>query len=196
MLELAQVLEHLGFKGGIGTSSRVLPTEKGGYTVGVLVQTNFGGILTINGAPIGEDLNNFYMANDVPYVVDGSCMIIIATDAPLSARNLKRLAKRSFLAFGKVGSFSSNGSGDYSIAFSTNPKLRIPYNSKEIERTIVTVPNDYMSPLFLAVFEATEEAIYNSLFMAEDITGQKGRVMKAIPIKETLKLLEKHKVRQ
>lgn len=186
----------LGFKGGIGTSSRILPKKKGGYTVGVLVQTNFGGILTINGAPIGEDLNNFYMANDVPYVVDGSCMIIIATDAPLSARNLKRLAKRSFLAFGKVGSFSSNGSGDYSIAFSTNTKLRIPYSSKGIERTIVTVPNDYMSPLFLAVVEATEEAIYNSLFMAEDITGQKGRVMKAIPIKETLKLLKKHKVRQ
>ena len=186
----------LGFKGGIGTSSRILPKKKGGYTVGVLVQTNFGGILTINGAPIGEDLNNFYMANDVPYVVDGSCMIVIATDAPLSARNLKRLAKRSFLAFGKVGSFSSNGSGDYSIAFSTHQKLRIPYNSKKTERTIVTVSNDYMSPLFLAVVEATEEAIYNSLFMAEDIIGQKGRVMKAIPIKETLKLLSKHKVRQ
>ncbi len=91
----------LGFKGGIGTSSRVLPKEKGGYTIGVLVQTNFGGILTINGAPVGEELNNFYMAEDVPYVVDGSCMIIIATDAPLSPRNLKRLAKRSFLAFGK-----------------------------------------------------------------------------------------------
>lgn len=184
----------LGFKGGIGTSSRVLPKKKGGYTVGVLVQTNFGGILTINGAPIGEDLNNFYMANDVPYVVDGSCMIVIATDAPLSARNLKRLAKRSFLAFGRVGSFSSNGSGDYSIAFSTNPKLRIPYHSKKREREIIDLPNDYMSPLFLAVVEATEEAIYNSLFMAKDIIGQKGRVMKAIPIKETLKLLKKHRV--
>ncbi|HET8854404.1 MAG TPA: P1 family peptidase, partial [Salinimicrobium sp.] len=103
----------LGFKGGIGTSSRVLPEERGGYTVGVLVQTNFGGILTINGAPVGEELDNYYMSGDVSYTVDGSCMIIIATDAPLSPRNLERLATRSFLAMGNVGAFSSNGSGDY-----------------------------------------------------------------------------------
>lgn len=186
----------LGFKGGIGTSSRVLPKEKGGYTVGVLVQTNFGGILTINGAPVGKELNNFYMAEDVPYVVDGSCMIIIATDAPLSARNLERLAKRSFLAFGKVGSFSSNGSGDYSIAFSTHPDLRIAYDSIEKERKILDVPNDEMSPLFLAVVEASEEAIYNSLFMATDMTGQKGRTMKALPIEETLKIMDKYKARE
>ena len=186
----------LGFKGGIGTSSRVLPKDKGGYTVGVLVQTNFGGILTINGAPIGEELNNYYMAEDVPYVVDGSCMIIIATDAPLSARNLERLAKRSFLAFGKVGSFSSNGSGDYSIAFSTHPELRIPHDSKEKERKILDVPNDEMSPLFLAVVEASEEAIYNSLFMATDMTGQKGRMMKALPIEETLKIMDKYRARE
>ncbi|MGC1633094.1 MAG: P1 family peptidase [Gelidibacter sp.] len=186
----------LGFKGGIGTSSRVLPKDKGGYTVGVLVQTNFGGILTINGAPVGKELNNFYMAEDVPYVVDGSCMIIIATDAPLSARNLERLAKRSFLAFGKVGSFSSNGSGDYSIAFSTHPDLRIPHDSKEMERKIVDVPNDEMSPLFLAVVEASEEAIYNSLFMAKDMTGQKGRTMKALPIAETLKIMDKYNARE
>lgn len=186
----------LGFKGGIGTSSRVLPNNKGGYTVGVLVQTNFGGILTINGAPVGEALNNYYMAEDIPYVVDGSCMIIIATDAPLSARNLERLAKRSFLAFGKVGSFSSNGSGDYSIAFSTHPELRIPHNSKEKERKILDVSNDDMSPLFLAVVEASEEAIYNSLFMAKDMTGQKGRTMKALPIEETLKIMDKYKARE
>lgn len=186
----------LGFKGGIGTSSRVLPKEKGGYTVGVLVQTNFGGILTINGAPVGKELNNFYMAEDIPYVVDGSCMIIIATDAPLSARNLKRLARRSFLAFGRVGSFSSNGSGDYSIAFSTHPSLRIPYDSNEQVRTIPDVPNNEMSPLFLAVVEASEEAIYNSLFMATDMEGQKGRIMKALPIDETLKILDKHKARK
>ena len=186
----------LGFKGGIGTSSRVLPKEKGGYTIGVLVQTNFGGILTINGAPVGEELNNFYMAEDIPYVVDGSCMIVIATDAPLSVRNLKRLAKRSFLAFGKVGSFSSNGSGDYSIAFSTHKKLRIPYNSAEKEKIIIDVPNDYMSPLFLAVVEATEEAIYNSLFMATDMKGQKGRTMKALPINKTLKIMDKYKARK
>lgn len=186
----------LGFKGGIGTSSRVLPKERGGYIVGVLVQTNFGGILTINGAPVGEELNNFYMAKDVPYVVDGSCMIIIATDAPLSARNLKRLAKRSFLAFGRVGSFSSNGSGDYSIAFSTHTELRIPYNSEEIEKTVPEVSNDQMSPLFLAVVEATEEAIYNSLFMATDMKGQKGRVVKALPIENILKIMDKYKARK
>ena len=186
----------LGFKGGIGTSSRVLPKNKGGYTVGVLVQTNFGGILTINGAPVGKELNNFYMAKDVPYVVDGSCMIIIATDAPLSARNLKRLAKRSFLALGKVGSFSSNGSGDYSIAFSTHPSLRIAYRSNKREQTIPQLRNDEMSPLFLAVVEATEEAIYNSLFMAEDMVGQKGRVVKALPVDKTLKILDKYKARK
>jgi len=185
----------LGFKGGIGTSSRVLPINKGGYTVGVLVQTNFGGILTINGAPVGEELNNYYMADDVPYVVDGSCMIIIATDAPLSTRNLERLAKRSYLAFGKVGSFSSNGSGDYTIAFSTHPDLRIPYRTSEKEISVPQLRNDEMSPLFLATVEATEEAIYNSLFMATTMVGQKGRTMKALPIKETLKILDKYKAR-
>ncbi len=185
----------LGFKGGIGTASRVLPADKGGYTVGVLVQTNFGGILTINGAPVGRELHNFYMAEDVPYVVDGSCMIVIATDAPLSARNLQRLAKRSFLAFGRVGSFSSNGSGDYSIAFSTNPQVRIPYAPTEREQNVPQVYNDFMSLLFLAVVEATEEAIYNSLFMAADMKGQKGRTVKALPIAETLKILDKYRAR-
>lgn len=186
----------LGFKGGIGTSSRVLPKSKGGYTVGVLVQTNFGGILRINGAPVGKELNNYYMANEVPYQVDGSCMIIIATDAPLSSRNLQRLARRSFLAFGAVGSFSSNGSGDYSIAFSTHKDVRIPHEPEAIETNSPEVLNDFMSPLFLAVFEATEEAIYNSMFMAEDIVGQNGRQMKALPIKETLEILDKYKARE
>jgi D-aminopeptidase len=185
----------LGFKGGIGTSSRVLPKDKGGYTVGVLVQTNFGGILTINGAPVGEELNNFYMAEDVPYVVDGSCMIIIATDAPLSARNLERLAKRTYLAFGKVGSFSSNGSGDYSIAFSTHPDLRIPYATEAKEVIIPQLRNDEMSPLFLAAVEATEEAIYNSLFMATSMRGQNGRSTPALPIKQTLEILDKYNAR-
>jgi len=186
----------LGFKGGIGTSSRVLPKDKGAYTVGVLVQTNFGGILTINGAPVGEEFDNHYMAGDVPYKVDGSCMIVIATDAPLSPRNLKRLARRSYLAFGRVGAFSSNGSGDYSIAFSTHPDLRVAYNSKQTEVKIPDLRNDEMSPLFLAVVEATEEAIYNSLFMAETMTGYRGRTMKALPIKETLKILDKYKARE
>lgn len=184
----------LGFKGGIGTSSRVLPKDKGGYTVGVLVQTNFGGILTINGAPVGQELENYYMSGQTDYDVDGSAMIIIATDAPLSSRNLKRLAKRSFLGFGRVGSFSSNGSGDYSIAFSTNPEVRIPYKSKSLTQKAPRVFNDDMSPLFLAVLEATEEAIYNSLFMASDMTGFKGREEKALPIEETLGILKKYGV--
>ena len=187
--------ECLGFKGGIGTASRRLPTSKGGYTIGVLVQTNFGGVLDINGAPVGRELNNFYMRDPSnQYKADGSCMIIIATDAPLSARNLKRLAKRTYLAFGSVGSFSSNGSGDYTIAFSTHEGLRIPYDSKEIALASEEVSNDHMSPLFLAAWEATEEAILNSMFMAEDMTGQQGRIVKALPIQETLKILKKYNV--
>jgi len=187
----------LGFKGGIGTSSRVLPEESGGYTVGVLVQTNFGGILSINGAPVGRELNRFYSPRgltgdeDNDYQTDGSCMIVIATDAPLSSRNLKRLAKRSYLAFGRVGSFSSNGSGDYSIAFSTNPKVRVTREPRGPERPATDVKNSSMSPLFLAVVEATEEAIYNSLFMAVDMTGR-GRTVKAIPIDKTLEILKKY----
>lgn len=183
--------EALGFKGGIGTSSRVLPKSEGGYTVGVLVQSNFGGVLTINGAPIGRELKNFYlMDKGEAYVEDGSCMMIIATDAPLSSRNLERLAKRSFLAMASVGGFSSNGSGDYSIAFSTHPDLRISDESKLLVRKELT--NESMSPLFLAVVEATEEAIYNSLFMAEDMEGINGRKVKALPIEKTLQLLKKY----
>ena len=186
--------EALGFKGGIGTSSRVLPKSKGGYTVGVLVQSNFGGVLQINGAPVGRELNNFYlMDKSKPYKADGSCMIIIATDAPLSDRNLERLAKRSYIAFGNVGAFSSNGSGDYSIAFSTYPKNRIFHQAKSSIRNIDDLNNDEMSPLFMAVWEATEEALLNSLFMAQDLKGVKGREVKAIPIKKTLEILKKYK---
>ncbi|TFH27666.1 MAG: S58 family peptidase [Bacteroidia bacterium] len=185
----------LGFKGGIGTSSRVLSESHGGYTVGVLVQTNFGGILTINGAPVGEALDNYYRAALDDYQVDGSCMIVVATDAPLSARNLERLAKRSFLALGRVGSFMSNGSGDYAIAFSTHPECRIPYRGEEAVRTVSELGNDQLSPLFQAVVEATEEAIYNSLFMAEDMKGQKGRVEAALPIEQTLDILDRHGAR-
>jgi D-aminopeptidase len=178
----------MGYKGGIGTSSRVLPKDRGGYTVGVLVQTNFGGILTIDGVPVGKEFKNHYMLDEVPYTVDGSCMIIIATDAPLSDRNLERLAKRSFLAFGKVGSFSSNGSGDYSIAFSTHKECRITADTKPKAE----LQNDQMSPLFLAVVEATEEAIYNSLLMAQDMKGHKGREMNALPIEQLKTLLRKY----
>lgn len=186
----------LGFKGGIGTSSRVLPADKGGYTVGVLVQSNFGGILTINGAPVGEELGNHYLAGQVPYTVDGSCMIIIATDAPLSARNLKRLAKRSYLAFAKVGGFSSNGSGDYSVAFSTHEELRVQYRYESSVEMKPDLNNDEMTPLFLAVVEATEEAILNSLFKAQTTTGQNGRTKEALPIEKTLEILDKYNARK
>ncbi|MCH8285084.1 P1 family peptidase [candidate division KSB1 bacterium] len=183
----------LGFKGGIGTSSRVLPEEAGGYTVGVLVQTNFGGILSINGAPIAREMGRSTMSRFIPYddEDEGSCMIVIATDAPLSPRNLKRLAKRSYLAFGKVGSYSSNGSGDYSIAFSTHPDVRDNGEPQGIERITRDVKNSNMSNLFLAVVEATEEAIINSLFMATDITG-KGRTSRAIPLDETIEIMKKY----
>jgi len=185
--------ECLGFKGGIGTASRKLPSSKGGYTVGVLVQSNFGGVLAVNGAPIGRELRNFYMKDPKDtYKADGSCMIVIATDAPLSSRNLKRLAKRSYIAFGNVGAFSSNGSGDYSIAFSTHPDVRIPHNSKDMELTTIDINNNDMSALFMAVWEATEEAILNSMFMAEDMKGRDGRELKAIPIQQTLKIMKKY----
>jgi D-aminopeptidase len=194
----------LGFKGGIGTASRILPESRGGYTVGVLVQTNFGGLLRINGAPVGEALDTYYKAakadqtkglDKANYQVDGSCMIVVATDAPLSPRNLERLGKRSFLALGRVGSFMSNGSGDYAIAFSTNQDCRIPYHGEEAVRIVSELDNNQLSPLFLAVVEATEEAIYNSLFMAEDMVGQKGRSMKALPLGKSLEVLERHGAR-
>ena len=185
----------LGFKGGIGTSSRKVSDTQGGYTVGILVQTNFGGILSINGAPVGEELKNHYLAQHITHQVDGSCMIVIATDAPLSARNLERLASRSFLALGRVGSFMSNGSGDYAIAFSTHPECRILYNPDQAIDTVPELSNENISPLFLAVVEATEEAIYNSLFMAEDMEGQKGRMMKALPVESTLEIMDRYRAR-
>jgi len=184
----------LGFKGGIGTSSRKLSKEQGDYTVGVLVQTNFGGILTIKGVPVGEELGNYYTAQKSDYRVDGSCMIVIATDAPLSSRNLERLAKRSFLALGRVGSFMSNGSGDYAIAFSTNPECRIRYGTDDRLERSPELGNDFMSPLFLAVVEATEEAIYNSLFMAEDMKGRDGKRVRALPLEKTLEIMKQHGV--
>ena len=185
----------LGYKGGIGTSSRVVPRSRGGYTVGVLVQTNFGGILNINGAPVGQALKNRTMASLDTYRGDGSCMIVVATDAPLSARNLERLARRSFLALGRVGSYMSNGSGDYAIAFSTHPECRIPHQGKDPVRKLSELENDRLSPLFQAVVEATEEAIYNSLFMAEDMVGQKGRAAGALPLGQTLEILDRHGAR-
>jgi D-aminopeptidase len=183
----------LGFKGGIGTSSRVLPGELGGYTVGVLVQSNFGGILEIDGAPVGEELNNHYLSNRVPYDVDGSVMIVVATDAPLESRNLKRLAKRAFMGLARVGGFASNGSGDYVIAFSNNEKVRIKRDGIKREREITVLDNNAMTPLFLAAVEATEEAILNSLFMAKDMEGHRGSEQ-ALPVSEVMEILKKYGV--
>lgn len=179
----------LGFKGGIGTASRVLPKEAGGYTVGILVQTNFGGSLMINGAPVGRELKKSPFGSQIPYDGDeGSCMIVIATDAPLSNRNLKRMAKRVDHAFGRVGAYSSNGSGDYAIIFSTAP------NQSNHDKTVVRkeIKNRYMSGLFMATVEATEEAIINSLFMAETVSSRYG-TMESLPEKEAIKILKKYK---
>ena len=178
----------LGFKGGIGTSSRVLPQQQGGFTVGVLVQSNFGNSLIINGAPIGRELNKSLLNNNIPYEDDeGSCMIVIATDAPLSNRNLKRVAKRAIIGIGKVGGIASNGSGDYVIAFSTYPDKSI--DTLTSSRT--SVNNRSMTAIFQAATEATEEAIINSLFMAETISSSIGK-SEALPIDETLKILKKY----
>jgi len=185
----------LGFKGGIGTSSRILPKSMGGFTIGVLVQSNYGGILEINGAPVGRELENYSYKDKIQYEDgDGSCMIVVATDAPLSSRNLKRLAKRAYLALAKTGAFSSNGSGDYVIAFSNNPHNFINYNDKNAAKTVTLLNNDRLSPLFLAVVEATQEALYNSLLKATTITGKNGRVVEAVPIKKIVDICKKYNV--
>ncbi len=182
----------LGFKGGIGTSSRKLPEAFGGYTVGVLAQTNFGGVLRIDGALIGKALDNYYMSDQLDYSPDGSCMIVVATDAPLGARNLKRLAKRAMLGFARTGGIESNGSGDYVIAFSTNKAVRIPYRSNVSTQDLTHMRNDAMSPLFMATIEATEEAIINSLFHARTMTGRDGHTVHALPVDKVLRIMKKH----
>ncbi len=182
----------LGFKGGIGTSSRTLPKSLGGYTVGVLVQTNFGGVLRVDGALIGKALGTYYMSNKLNYSPDGSCMIIVATDAPVGSRNLKRIAKRAILGLARTGGIASNGSGDYVIAFSTNKALRIPYHSDKPVQEVPHLRNDAMSPLFLATVEATEEAIINSLFHATTMTGRDGHTVKALPVDKVLRILKQH----
>jgi len=180
------------FKGGIGTASRVLPKSLGGYTVGVLVQTNFGGVLEINGVKIGLELGG-YVFQEAIESADGSIMIIVATNAPLDARNLERVAKRAIMGLAKTGGIASNGSGDYVIAFSTDPKLRVSHNAKKMTLENKTLlRNDDMSPIFLATIEATEEAIINSLFAAETTKGIGGKVVKELPVDKVVKLLEKH----
>ncbi|MGV3540399.1 MAG: P1 family peptidase, partial [Rufibacter sp.] len=185
-----------GFKGGIGTSSRKLPQSLGGYTVGVLVQSNFGGVLQIDGAPVGEELGQFSFRRQILEKADGSCMMVVATDAPVDARNLERIAQRAMLGLAKTGGIASNGSGDYVIAFSTHQALRVPYNSKETVQTVPLLRNDELSPLFLATIEATEEAIINSLFKAETMEGHNKEVVSALPMEKTLEILKKHHVIQ
>lgn len=183
----------LGYKGGIGTSSRVLPKSQGGYTVGVLVQSNFGGILQIAGVPVGMELDNhkFKTLQDA-YKEDGSCMMIVMTDAPLEARNLKRLAARAMLGLARTGGIAANGSGDFVIAVSTAKNLRIAYNSKSRFDTYQVLRNDNLDLLFEAVVEATEEAIINSLFAAETTTGFQHQKAEALPIEKTLSILKKY----
>ena len=172
-----------GWKGGIGTSSRVLPADLGGYTVGVLVQSNYGGILEINGAPVGRKLGEYYQSNP-----DGSCMMVVMTDAPLDARNLERLAKRAMMGIAKTGGVASNGSGDYVIAVSVNKDNLIDEGSDFYRPKLLH--NNAMTPLFEAVIEATAEAVWNSLFMATDTQGRNGRTARAIPIDKVLEIIQ------
>jgi D-aminopeptidase len=165
-----------GYKGGIGTASRQLPSSLGGYTVGVLSQTNFGGVLTISGVPIGQELGKYYL-QDALAKSDGSCMIVVATDAPIDARNLERLAKRAIFGLARTGGIASNGSGDYVIAFSTG-------KGELLE-------NESMSPLFLAVIEATEESIINSLFAGKTVS-KGNKVIPELPIEEVLPIMKKY----
>ena len=190
-----------GWKGGIGTSSRMLPPALGGWTVGVLVQTNFGGILTIGGAPVGQRLGRFFLQGQVqpsaisrPPSADGSIMIVVATDAPLDARGLERLAQRAFLGVARTGSPMTNGSGDFAIAFSTAAAVRRnPLGPGQLTRSAETVANDALSPLFEAVVEATEEAILNSLFRAETVRGPRGTVG-ALPLDSVVTILREYRV--
>lgn len=186
-----------GWKGGIGTSSRRLPPSLGGYTVGVLVQSNFGGVLTIAGAPVGKELGQYYLRKEIEQQgnskdkADGSCMMIVASDAPLDARNLKRLAARAWLGMARTGSSASNGSGDYAIAFSTASQVRIHTSDKSLTRHIEVLTNDAMSPLFEAVIESTEEAVYNSMLRATTVSGN-GHTVQALPIDKTVAILKAH----
>ena len=195
-----------GFKGGIGTASRKLPSNLGGFTVGVLVQSNFGGVLTINGAPVGRELGRYYLKDElksnqaslgpqpVENYADGSAIVVIATDAPVDARNLRRMAARAMMGLARTGAAGSNGSGDYAIAFSTSADVRISSaqpNEQSVVRNVKVLSNDSISPLFLSVIEATEEAVYNSLFKATTTSG-KGHTVEALPLDRTIEILRKH----
>jgi D-aminopeptidase len=205
-----------GWKGGIGSSSRRLPERVGGYTVGVLVQSNYGGVLTINGAPVGRELDRYAFQRELAggtrsstrmeaprsaagaldhdaagFSADGSIMIVVATDAPLDARNLERLASRALVGLARTGSSMTNGSGDYVIAFSTAESVR-RREGESAAPAANLVSNDAISPLFQAVAEATEEAIYNSLFKATSVRGVRGTTVDALPLERTLEILKKY----
>jgi D-aminopeptidase len=182
-----------GWKGGIGTASRRLPERYGAYTLGVLVQSNFGGVLTMGGRPVGQALGRTSFTMPAPGQItdtpDGSCMIVVATDAPLDARDLKRLAARAVFGLARTGSSFSNGSGDYAIAFSTAASMRVAHGERTA-RPRTPLPTDAVSPLFQAALEATEEAVYNSLLRATTVTGN-GRTVDAIPIDKLKELLRR-----
>lgn len=180
-----------GWKGGIGTSSRRLSARLGSWTVGVLVQTNFGGVLTVDGAPVGRALGRHaYTAEARPD--SGSVIIVIATDAPLSDRNLRRIASRAMMGLGRTGSSASNGSGDYIVAFSTATGVRRSTTGSTL--TTTELPNGDVDAVFQAVVEATEEAVYNSLFMATTITSRGGTV-ESIPIDRVREILARSGIR-
>ncbi|WP_406701200.1 P1 family peptidase [Singulisphaera sp. Ch08] len=182
-----------GWKGGIGTASRTLPARYGGHTLGVLVQTNYGGVLTIAGAPVGKELGRYSFApprNESQGRDDGSCMIVVATDAPLDARDLRRLAARAIYGMGRTGASYANSSGDFAIAFSTSPEVRSQHGDMK-PRTRTLLPPDALSPLFQAALEATEEAIDNSLLQATTVS-RRGRTAEAIPIDRLRAILKKY----
>jgi D-aminopeptidase len=181
----------LGWKGGIGTASRKLPPALGGWTVGVLVQTNFGGVLTVAGVPVGVELGRYAFKDELEAPERGSCMVVIATDAPLDARQLERLAARTPMGLARVGGFASNGSGDYAIAFTANPACRIA-NGARGTRTAPVLADDDLSPLFLAVVESTEEAVLDSLFKATTTKGFEGHEADALPVAKVLEILRRH----
>jgi len=186
-----------GYKGGIGTASRVIPQSLGGYTLGVLVQTNFGGVLEINGVPIAKELNKYPYRDKILNDADGSCMMVVITDAPLGSRNLERLAKRAMMGLAKTGGIASNGSGDYVIALSTAKDNLIANSSESLFNKKRELRNEEISPLFLATIEATEEAILNSLFAAETMIGRDGHTIEALPIEEVIRIMKRYnKIRE
>ncbi len=180
-----------GFKGGIGTSSRKLPENLGGYTLGVLVQTNYNGVLQVAGVPVGKKLGQYYLEDELTKQGGGSCMMVVATDAPVTARNLERIASRAMLGMARTGGVATNGSGDFVIAFSTNPKVRMKYRTPARTESFEEVRNDEISPLFLATVEATEEAILNSLFMARTTTGYQGTTIQALPVDKVVEMVKR-----